>query len=195
MDKYALRLVAARNMLAYLEKRSVPAVICGGYVRDTICRKPVRDVDLYVREGHFDKTVKLLVKEPNVLPVATEETAEYQHQSITRQHEYAIRDADVFGLETNLVNVIGLVSRADVDVKEVIMRFNLGICQAGLDLTAVRTTPAFDADVAEEMITLLRTDWGHEATMLQFIKLQAKYPWPLRVPQTVFEADDLFNTI
>ena len=71
--------------------------------------------------------------------------------------------------------------RAGLLAYRVTGRFNLGICQAGIDVNGIHTTAYFDADATDHQMTLLRTDWGHEYTMKQFIKLQAKYPWPLRV--------------
>jgi hypothetical protein len=75
-------------------------------------------------------------------------------------------------------------------VRAVIGKFNLGICKAGIELSSGRIVieDEFRRDYKDKQITLYRTDWGYEATLKQFIKLQAKYPWPLRVnkPEELF---------
>lgn len=180
----AKRIDAAVGLLKWLGTH-YPAVICGGYARDTICEKPIRDIDLYVCGSMFyDVKDAVAVSYPFLHECcAVEEHSDaYQHQSIHLQREFELKPDLVrrFGFETDIVNIIGLSDGAAISVQDVTSRFNLGICQAGIDTSGVITFGHFAADRQDEQITLLREDWGLEGTMRQYEKLQAKYPWPLR---------------
>jgi hypothetical protein len=177
------RVIAARSLLTFLKDEGVTASICGGYVRDTWHNKSIRDIDLYVHESSYEYTLRLLCRST---PTAkrNDESDAYKHQSIVRQEEHPLTLdlKERFGLETDNVNVIGICD-ADVRPHRVCERFNLGISQAGISQedAPIYTTAAFRRDSSDKMMTLLRTGWGHEATMKAFIKLHKKYPWPLRI--------------
>lgn len=178
------RIAAAQELLKFLNAQGVPAVICGGYARDTICDKPIRDVDLYMSERGYNFVQGHLGDVDVNGPINThvdEVDPRYVHQSIVRQNEFTLLEHFKFGLPTHTINLIGLRSFATISVEDVTSRFNLGICKAGIDLNGISVTDDFHADYKDKQITLLRTDWGHEASLKQFIKLQAKYPWPMRV--------------
>lgn len=177
------RVKAAQELIAYLGERGVTAVICGGYARDTICDKPIRDVDLYVSEEDFVTVHLALFAEYPEGGQKDQGSPEYLHQHITRQLERSLSDGLDFGLPTRIINLIGVHDAEKITVANITQRFNLGICMAGIDSSGLRRDNEFDKDVHDKQITLLRTDWGHEATMKQFLKLQSKYPWPLRVPK------------
>lgn len=186
------RIEAAQALIRYLANNEVTAVICGGYARDTICDKPIRDVDLYVGEHNWLKAYNLFDKECEPVleddsdPRVSEDSPEYMHQSIRTQLEFMVRPDSfgVFGLETNRINLIGLKDHTEVTVDEVIGRYNFGICKAGIDSERISIDQDFKGDYKQGMITLLRTDWGHEASMKQWLKLQDKYPWPMRLKIT-----------
>ncbi|KRR22173.1 hypothetical protein [Bradyrhizobium retamae] len=180
------RVTSALALLKKINQEGYKSVICGGYVRDTICDKPIRDIDLYVSGGDFRRVREFLTDEDCNAVSFDDSTPEYRHQSITRQEEFCMRPELQDDLPTDIVNLIGLHDHDDQDlnVKSIISRFNLGICKAGIELSAGRCVIEYEfrRDYKDKQITLYRTDWGYEATMKQFIKLQAKYPWPLRIP-------------
>lgn len=180
------RVVSALALLSKINKAGYKAVICGGYVRDTICDKPIRDIDLYVSASDYEAVAQFLTGERSQLCVQHDAaSAEYIHQSIALQEEFDLRDELRSDLPTNRVNLIGLRETEDryINVQYVTERFNLGICKAGIELRSDRIIigDEFRRDYKDKQITLYRTDWGHEATMKQFIKLWDKYPWPLRI--------------
>ena len=170
------------------EETSVACVIAGGFVRDNFLGRPYRDIDLYVPyDGHgFSKVYESLTGGDDDAHASTDETSdEYVHQSIQYQIEVA-PNADWQGrypaiLDGHPVNIIGLNSGTPCTGDEVVGRYNLGICQAWISGDTTGVGEFFRKDADEERITLLRSDWGHEATLRQWIKLQAKYPWPLRM--------------
>lgn len=181
------RVVSALALLSKINKAGYKAVICGGYVRDTICDKPIRDIDLYVAEGDYEAVYLLLSGTRAFLDEIDEDSAEYQHQNVVQQEEFELRPEFRADLPTSMLNLIGLRHHEDktLNVDNVIGKFNLGICKAGiqLDRGGVVICDEFRRDYKDKQITLYRTGWGHEASLKQFIKLQEKYPWPLRVHQ------------
>jgi hypothetical protein len=179
------RVVSALALLSKINKAGYKAVICGGYVRDTICDKPIRDIDLYVAEGDYEAVYLMLSGTHAFLSEINESSPEYVHQNVAHQEEFDLIDNLRADLPTDRINLIGLRHHEDktLNVGAVISKFNLGICKAGIELTAGRIVigDEFRRDYKDKQITLYRTDWGHEASLKQFIKLQEKYPWPLRV--------------
>jgi hypothetical protein len=179
------RVVSALALLSKINKAGYKAVICGGYVRDTICDKLIRDIDLYVAEGDFNGVHLMLSGTHAFTELLGEDTPEYQHQNITQQVEFGLLAEHVGELPTETVNLIGLRHHEDktLNVENVTRKFNLGICQAGiqLDRGKIIIGDEFRRDYKDKQITLYRTDWGYEASLKQFIKLQEKYPWPLRI--------------
>jgi hypothetical protein len=177
---------AAQNLLRYLNnERGIDAVVAGGYARDSFHEKPVRDVDLYVSEEDFWSAADELfgVEQKRMVQnvEVDQDSVEYLHQSIVRQFEHELQSTLSFGLPTRLINLIGVNSACAVTIEDIIGRYNLGICKIGIDHSGMMANSDFGIDTHDKQITLLRTGWGHEATMKQFLKLQAKYPWPLRV--------------
>jgi hypothetical protein len=179
------RVISALALLKKINKAGYKAVICGGYVRDTICDKPIRDIDLYVSINDYGEARRFLTDAPWKTESFGTDTPEYQHQAVCKQEEFKIKDDLRADLVTDTINLIGLrnADDRDLNVVSVISRFNLGICKAGIELSSGRIVieDEFRRDYKDKQITLYRTDWGYEASLKQFIKLQAKYPWPLRV--------------
>jgi hypothetical protein len=180
------RVISALALLKKINQAGYKSVICGGYVRDTICDKAIRDIDLYVAEGDYRDVADFLIGGDIVgTQFFGEDTKEYQHQNIVRQEEFTLKTELQADLPTDQVNLIGLRHHEDktLNVRAVIGKFNLGICKAGIELSSGRIVieDEFRRDYKDKQITLYRTDWGYEASLKQFIKLQSKYPWPLRV--------------
>jgi hypothetical protein len=178
------RVVSALALLSKINKAGYKAVICGGYVRDTICDKPIRDIDISVSADDYEDVYLFLSGTHSFAePVNTGDR--YVHASITLQEEFDIR-SDLRGdLPTERINLIGLRDHYDgaLTAQAVMSKINIGICMAGIELAAGRIIigDEFRRDYKDKQITLYRTDWGYEGTLKHFIKLQAKYPWPLRV--------------
>lgn len=194
MDKG--RVTSALDFLRRLHKSGIHAVICGGYVRDTICDKDIRDIDLYVNEEQFNSAY-LHLTGTHSFAEYSEETEGYVHQSITRQEEFEMRSEHVGELPTDRINLIGLkhLSGSGLTVEAVIRKFNIGICMAGIELynNGIVIGDEFRRDYKDKHMTLYRTDWSHEASLKQFIKLHKKYGWPLRVQHD--EAGELFDAV
>lgn len=186
---------AAQRLLAVMyDSIGVVGAVCGGYVRDTVLDRPIRDVDLYVAEQDFGMAYRHLFGKVNI-PVESfdSDSEEYKHQSITMRAERDLSAelADGLGLPVRTVDLIALNGNVEVNAREITDRFNLGISKAGIDVGGLYVSPDLRADADDQMITLLRTSWGYESSMKKFVKLQAKYPWPLRIKQQEYDFGSL----
>jgi hypothetical protein len=171
---------AIAEIIKPLRDKDIPAIIAGGFMRDNYIGKPWRDIDLYVAAYQYHEAMELLGGGPpdRFEAMLKEGDAAYDHQSIVYQEEFTSNRMD-----GALVNLIGLHETPTME--GVIFKFNLGICMAATDGFSALYPPAFLKDAADQQITLYREDWGWEATFKQWKKLQAKYPWPLRLAEPV----------
>jgi len=165
------------------------ASICGGFIRDAICGKPHRDIDFYIpyltKHTEYMHLIDQRSWATTEIQWHGDDSAEYVHQAINGQAEYRMYDDACirYGLpEGTIINVINLRESVETDAETVTGRFNFGICQAGVDKDKTYISEHFRKDYKENHITLLREDWGYEASMKQYIKLWRKgYEWPLRL--------------
>lgn len=175
------RIEAAQALLKWLSVHGVPAVICGGYARDTIFSKEIKDIDISVSDRHYTFVASQLgdldANRSSVQMIDTD--PRYVHANIAAQEEFELVSNLDFGLPTRTINLIGQTCL--IDGPTVTDRINFGICKAYIDLDGISVTDDFRADYRDKQITLLRTDWGLEGSMKHFLRLQKKYPWPLRV--------------
>lgn len=192
------RTSCAGHLLRYLSDRGIEAVIAGGFMRDALFERPFRDIDLYISERDYDKAQTVLFggraeEDPEFF---TNGHPEYEHQSISRHEErYVLPNLThlwpALNLETAQIDLIGLrwdsTVKADVDGREIISRFNIGINQIAMQLVngkplEVVWTLAFVADRVDKRITILRNTWGQDATARGVRKVEAKYPgWTPRM--------------
>jgi hypothetical protein len=181
----ALLLTAQEFLFTIYKLTKVECVIAGGFVRDMILDRPYRDIDLYVQGHSFGSVFTEITGErPNWRDAkADESSAEYLHQAISHQQEVTplavLLDRYKELLTGHPVNIIGLRGGEEARGEDVVSRFNFGICQAWISMGGSGTTDEFRKDAARKHITLLRTDWGREASMRQYEKLSKKYEWPL----------------
>lgn len=160
-------------------------IIAGGYIRDTICNKAIRDVDLYINEHYLGETWQYLFgEEDGYVDMGWEDndTPEYQHQTVRWQLERQVKD-EIIGkypsmiLEERKINLVAIAD--DPSVVAVTDKFNIGLSQFALDRSQqVYFSPRAYADWKGQRITVLREDWGAAATIKAVAKLQEKYGWP-----------------
>lgn len=130
------------------------ATIAGGFFRDTMMCRPVKDVDVFVpTEGYTTENVNYEV--------------------------LGSEDVEVDGVPINLVKV-----RSDTTAQGVLERMDIGLCQVGLEITAdnyqqplnavkesLIMTPAFDYDLVNRTLTVTRpTRVNH------LLRVMEKYP-------------------
>lgn len=174
---------AIEQIIKPLAERHIPSVIAGGFMRDNALGRPWRDIDLYVKAAQYDEAEDFLKDEEDGWDepgVAFEKgNPAYDHQLIMHQREF-VGSHLVDPIKGARINLIGVMD-GSMSVESVVSKFNLGICMIGTNGVGAYIDKRFTLDMADEEITLYRSEWGHEGSLKQWIKLQAKYPWPLRL--------------
>jgi len=167
-------------------------------MRDNALGRPWRDIDVYVRSCDYPDAEEHLC-DPDLdwadMPGVHFDKGNpaYDHQLISNQREFTSKLVEpIKGATINLIGV-----RSDkLSVESVVSKFNLGICMIGTNGVGAYIDKRFTLDMADQQITLYRSEWGHEGSMKQWIKLQQKYPWPLRLDttaQTTFPSETTFG--
>lgn len=184
-------LQAGIDLLKLLDDLGVPAVIAGGFCRDYVCHRPIRDIDLYVSCLDFNEVyMKLREAEDTVfnkdtLRLVSTNTEEYGHQYIQCCIEFEGGEAfkkQFPELADFPINLIGLRHdsevKAEIDGASIVSRFNLSMSQAWIDAdsSTCRYSQNFVRDARLAQNTVLRSDWGHETTVQNILKFKRKYP-------------------
>lgn len=158
---------------------SPTALIGGGFVRDIINGRAVKDVDLFVHDALsvYDDIAKRIRQ---THPVAGEVARDYfdWDPSITSVQLFHSDDG---WPEVNLIAMPELL-----DVSSLFKRFDFGICQAAYDGVAVHTSEAFWKDHRDRTFTLTRCDHHHQyvRSVQRYARLSVKYPgYSLVVPE------------
>jgi hypothetical protein len=172
-------------LLASIQQVAPEAHIAGGAVRDTILKKPIKDVDVFLADENLEAVAAHL--RPAHAYVKVGEWKEYlgfADPAMTRLAKFERADATI------PVCLIGL--KPDfVDPTENMSRFDFGLCMAAFDGTAVMRTAAFNDDAESQTFTLHRADNAQQFaySMSRFEKLIAeRYAgWRLAVPKEFVE--------
>lgn len=156
-------------------KKEVPrAFIAGGCIRDTILKRPVSDIDVFVPHGE-----EYLAREAiaHSHPKHTKEVPEpyfIMHTDVRTVNYYEGEDALP-------VNIIGITQGLD-NPKAQLERFDFGLCRVAWDGKRLWKDLSFDVDSRDETFTLLFTqsDDAHENSMRRYARISQKYPgWKL----------------
>jgi hypothetical protein len=171
---------ALRDVQAYYPE----ACIAGGALRDLLCNKPVKDIDVFISAKNVEggmygvREMLLALFGAPVNIIIGEALAEYSD---------ALKDV-AFTLETFIgdtpLQIIAL--HDDVTLESVVERIDFGICRVGTDGRRDLITEDFAYDLEHRQFTLrcnfneprlTRSKARHE-------RLQAKFPgWPLVIPE------------
>lgn len=172
------RLVKAAGVIfdelgAYLSKGEI--AIAGGFVRDLLLNKRIKDIDVYVRRGVHYAMVEVWMLGKGMTKM--EGSAEYDGGDEGDVEVWTSKDGSYQLIITN--------DYPSVYVSE---RFDIGLCQALLYGDGeIHTTPAFEWDVVEKCITICPrptislANLGN-ALANHYPRVQKKYPdYTLRV--------------
>lgn len=181
-----------RQFLTYVREHGFPAVVAGGFLRDYLNDKPIRDIDLYISCGYFENLYRILREahpyeayNHDTFSLFARNTDEYDHQMIQCQTEFEggpTFQAQFPALAGHPINLIGLRDdtevQAKVDGESITRCFNLTMSQVWVSDTDqfIRYTPQFRIDMKLKQNTVLRSKWGHEGTIKAVNKFTAKYP-------------------
>ena len=192
MSSNTNKILELRQFLVMIQDWGVPAVVAGGFLRDYLNDKPIRDIDLYVSCDYFDELYAKL-REPHPYEAYNQDTFmffsrntdEYDHQMIQCQTEF--EGGDTFktmypALSDHPINLIGLRNDTEVQApvhgQSITNYFNLSLSQAWLSAgdQFIRYTPMFRRDIKLRQNTVLRSEWGNEGTIKAVHKFKQKYP-------------------
>ena len=158
--------VAARHHLE--------AFIAGGYLRDTLLNKPVKDIDVFMipaRLLDFDMDEALLL--------AHDENMEVDMENVYETIDNTIND-DICMVANKVVGNIRypynfIFLNQHVSPQAVLDSFDFGICQIGIDENMeVITTPEFWKDSLDKTYTLLK--WrSEERKKFRIAKMSEKF--------------------
>jgi hypothetical protein len=159
------------------------AHIAGGYLRDRITGKPVKDVDLFVRDRGDASNQRLLTVLARTHP--------YLSNTIPA-HYLGAEDGVTFiyeclpaAMPTRLPEVNVITMNRGYEMHENVHRFDFGICQVATDGEHLIKTPAFEQDRAEMTFTLVQceNEAEYERSLRRWERLKVKYPgWRLVTP-------------
>ena len=166
------------TVLATLQQIAPEAHIAGGAVRDTILKKPIQDIDVFMKDEHVEEAAALLRSACSFVKVGG--WKQYQAFSdLTRMAKFEKAD------ETIPICIIGLPDFASPE--DNIAHFDFGVCMCAYDGKQTIRTAEFDQDAKAHTFTLCRADNPEQFaySMLRFDKITAaRYAdWSLVIPR------------
>lgn len=172
-------------VLASIRQVSPEAHIAGGAVRDTILKKPIHDVDIFLADDNLETVAAHLRSNHAYVKVGEwKEYLGFSDPAMVRLAKFEKAD------ETIPVCLIGL-KQDYVDPQRNISRFDFGICMAAFDGTTITRAAEFNDDAAEQTFTLCRADNSQQFaySMSRYKKITAdRYAgWGLVVPEEFSE--------
>jgi hypothetical protein len=169
------------TVLATLQQMAPEAHIAGGAVRDSLLKKQIADIDVFMKDEHVEEAAAVL--RSSCAYIKTGEWRKYLNFSdpaMTRVAKFEKADATI------PVCIIGLLP-SFANPKANISRFAFGICKIAFDGAHTIRTPEFDQDAEARTFTLRRADNIEQFSysMVRFKKIvAARYAgWSLNIPE------------
>jgi hypothetical protein len=168
------------TVLATLQRVAPEAHIAGGAVRDTLLKKQIADIDVFMKDEHVEGAAALLRSACSFVKVGEwKQYLGFSDPAMTRVAKFEKAD------ETTPICIIGLLP-SFADPRANIARFDFGICMAAFDGRETMRAPEFDQDEKARTFTLCRADSPAQFaySMSRFEKITAaRYAgWQLVVP-------------
>jgi hypothetical protein len=169
------------TILTTLQQVAPEAHIAGGAVRDTILKKPIHDIDVFMEDDHVEEAAALLRSACAYVKVGEwAQYLEFSDPAMTRVAKFEKAD------ETIPICIIGLLPQFANPEKN-IARFDFGICMAAYDGKQTLRTWKFEADEKAHAFTLHRADNPAQFaySMSRFEKITAARfaGWSLSIPR------------
>lgn len=165
------------NALRALQVLCPSAILAGGYLRDTILERPVKDIDLFCSELGDDKRLALKALFPDAKPEQFSEWLAYQGNEVVAVWSLG----ECAGLPLQLIELAPGCSPVDRAKSH-----DFGICQVWHDGTDADSTEAFYRDCHDRSFTLAHCEdqAQFDRSMRRFERLSKKYPdHELVIPQ------------
>ena len=155
------------------------AHIGGGAVRDSLLKRPIRDIDLFLDDAFTDSASKLMRSKFDFVKVGEWVRYElFSDPAVARLAKFEKAD------ETIPVCLVGL--KEACGMQDNLRRFDFGTCMAAWDGDTVYTAPEYTIDTNKKTFTLCRADnlTQFSYSLSRFHKLTSdRYAgWELVVP-------------
>jgi len=162
-------------------------VLTGGALRDHLCGKQVKDLDLFVFGDDVPWT-QLVERLANAWELTMESDTEGYTPGVSSITNFELPDCD---------EPVNLMRSPLLDKESVIRRCDFGLCQIGMGTDGVVwVTEAFVDDCANKTFTFIPTEFTREdASRTRWQRLREKYPdYTLKgLPDPVDELENLFE--
>jgi hypothetical protein len=170
-----------KSILATLQQIAPEAHIAGGAARDTILKKEIADIDVFMADEHVEDCAALLRSSCGYVKVGEwKQYLDFSDPAMTRVAKFEKAD------ETIPICIVGLQPDF-VGWKGNVARFDFGICMAAFDGQQIMHTYEFDQDVEDHTFTLCRADnqaqFDYSLSRYQKITTGRYKGWPLEVPE------------
>lgn len=159
-------------------------IISGGCIRDTLLKKTVKDIDIFMSERAILDYLSLFGK--------TKKDCRTTWYSDNKKARDNYENADIVGTyelllsnDFNEFNVNIITMRDNFDAKEICDRHAFGICKCSLSKDGLYLSEEFKEDFYNKQMTLYRTNWGHEQTLKYFMRLYPKLGLPMVMEKRV----------
>lgn len=169
-----------------------PLCIAGGAVRDILCKKPVKDLDIFVQVSDWEEDpeaaeeeIAHVVEQLNMLffskgyskseiSVAKRTGASYGNSHIEIAEVWAWKS----GFNDMAVDVVFICHEPSIAVTD---GFDFGICQAWVGFYGLKTTPAFWKDYNNKTLTYMfnrhkDNEKQYKSSQEHLVRLLEKFP-------------------
>lgn len=168
------------TVLASLQQVAPEAHIAGGAVRDTLLKKQIHDIDVFMEDAHVEEAAALLRSACSYVKVGEwKQYLGFSDPAMTRLAKFEKAD------ETIPICIIGLLPRF-ANPRGNIGRFDFGICMCAFDGKQTIKSAEFEQDVKAQTFTLCRADnqAQFDYSMSRFEKITAaRYAgWSVSIP-------------
>ena len=169
------------TILTTLQHVAPEAHIAGGAVRDTILKKGIHDIDVFMADEHVEEAAALLRSSCSYVKVGEwKQYLGFSDPAMTRVAKFEKAD------EVLPICVIGLLPGFTTP-QDNIARFDFGICMAAYDGAQTILATEFDRDEKAHTFTLCRADnqAQFDYSLSRFEKItSARYiGWSLEIPK------------
>lgn len=169
------------DILTSLRQLAPEAHIAGGAVRDTILKRPICDIDVFLDDAALETAAARLRSAYGYVKVGEwQQYLGFSDPVMTRLAKFERADAAI------PLCLIGLQGDY-VTVEDNLSRFDFGICMAAFDGKTVTRAAAFNDDAETQTFTLLRADnieqFAYSMSRFKKITADRYIGWTLAVPK------------
>ncbi len=143
--------------------KSYPIIVAGGYLRDMVLKKPIKDIDIFTTTPKFHSAFKM---------VATRSPSDHEHYNRIVGFKYLCDIThEEFGVKWNFVF---FDEDPAFNVKSLITGFDYTNCQIGFDGQGLEITTNFLRDCRDKVLRRVNDTIGNKDVRKQ--RMTEKFP-------------------